>query len=254
MTPIEKAIAILGGTHDGNDLSILELKLCELAANNCLSEKGQVVLDELYEAVSSGQYHKRDQAWHFGVVGLTKAASGYIAWKGITIEHYTFQDVEKEHAAAIELGKRCQMLEAKGFPVCSRTATQPEIFSPAPADTPWLNAMLHYYAFFADSSGKATWCVLSRPGHEAVAIGMEAGHPVLRFGRESASCFGTGNLFHELQREGFVSITSRVRSYEDLVNLFTDIGVTPQQLDEALSTPMPEEDEAFFETTSPSNG
>ena len=42
------AIDILRATNDGNDLSPVELKLTELAANGNLSETGKAALDELH--------------------------------------------------------------------------------------------------------------------------------------------------------------------------------------------------------------
>lgn len=49
MENIEKAIRILGNSHDGNDLTRLELKVIELAVNDRLSETGQQVLESLYK-------------------------------------------------------------------------------------------------------------------------------------------------------------------------------------------------------------
>lgn len=40
MNHTDKTLAILQGSHDGNDLAPEHLKLVEWAANNCLNERG----------------------------------------------------------------------------------------------------------------------------------------------------------------------------------------------------------------------
>lgn len=52
----EKCLAILRGTHDGDDLSTHELRLVELAVNGRLSPIGHTALDELYRAVRDGRF------------------------------------------------------------------------------------------------------------------------------------------------------------------------------------------------------
>jgi hypothetical protein len=53
---MEKVIAILRGTDDGDKLSKPALKVVESAVNNRLNEHGLNLLDELYEMVMDGSY------------------------------------------------------------------------------------------------------------------------------------------------------------------------------------------------------
>ena len=56
MTNIDKAIAILEKTNDGDDLAPKHLKLVELAVNNGMSELGQQEFNKVFEAVEAGTY------------------------------------------------------------------------------------------------------------------------------------------------------------------------------------------------------
>jgi precorrin-6x reductase len=53
---MEKVIAILQGTEDGDKLSKPALKVVESAVNNRLNEYGLNLLDELYNMVMDGTY------------------------------------------------------------------------------------------------------------------------------------------------------------------------------------------------------
>jgi hypothetical protein len=62
--------------------------------------------------------------WRGEIPNLTKPSDwdGYVYWKGIEVEHYTFgDDVERETRAAWELWSCCMYLESIGVPVNSRT-------------------------------------------------------------------------------------------------------------------------------------
>jgi regulator of RNase E activity RraB len=96
MTNIDKAIEILRKTNDGEILTGDYLYLVQCAVNGCLSDAGQEKLDELYKEVNEGKYVK---PWHFGFEGVTKDLQGYVYWRGIRIEHYSFRDYEKEKQA-----------------------------------------------------------------------------------------------------------------------------------------------------------
>ncbi len=42
---------------------------------------------------------------------------GYVYWKGILVDHYSFDKYEDAHEAAFELADRCRTLEMLGLPV-----------------------------------------------------------------------------------------------------------------------------------------
>ena len=171
---------------------------------------------------------------------LTKLPRGYIAWRGRCVEHFSFRDPVEEQDAARDLANHCEMLEAKGFPVTDRTCRSRALYEQAPAGTPWLNAMTSFYAIFADSSGRATRCILRLADNAAVAVGMENAQLVMEYGYETEKALGTVNLFYALQDEGLSSIGADNCNYEPLVALFTQVGLTPQLVDAVLATPAPE--------------
>jgi len=105
---------ILKSTDDGNNLSSGDLKLVEIASNNNLSPRGEVVLYQLYHKCITG-YVK--PSFH-GIEGLTKDGDGEaVYWKGKHIESYSFTDFEEEEKAAKDLAKGCQWLEDHGIEV-----------------------------------------------------------------------------------------------------------------------------------------
>jgi len=113
------AIAILQATHDGEELDPAHLWLVQEWVNDHLNDKGEAAFRDLHAQVTAGKYQK---PWLHGVEHLTRNHQGYIFWKGIEVEHYSFSGkgaYEREKAAAEELGRRCQILESKGIqPTC----------------------------------------------------------------------------------------------------------------------------------------
>ncbi len=112
----DKAIAILQATSDGDKLAPLDLKLVENAVNGFLSEEGIKVFNQLHETVVAGKYkHPR---FH-GIENLTIDHVGYVYWKGAIVEHYeqpwAYSKDAKE--SALELKRRCEILESKGIPL-----------------------------------------------------------------------------------------------------------------------------------------
>ncbi|MCH7554336.1 MAG: hypothetical protein IIC82_10110 [Chloroflexi bacterium] len=87
MTAGDKAISILHATHDGDDIAPCELSLLESAVNGWLTDEGKVAFDDLHRRVESGEYRK---PWLFEVEHLTLDHEGYVYWKGVQVEHFTF--------------------------------------------------------------------------------------------------------------------------------------------------------------------
>lgn len=117
---IDKAIAIIQHTNDGDDLAPEHLKLVELAANGHLNEKGIEMFETLYENVRTGY----QRPYFHGIEHLTLDHEGFVYWRGQHVEHYNtpwaYSDEGK--AEAIELATRCLQLESEGREVNSRTA------------------------------------------------------------------------------------------------------------------------------------
>jgi hypothetical protein len=114
MTNCEKAIEILQRTHDGDDLAPQHLRLVELAVNDLVTEVGQAAFEQLYTEIASNTYV---QPWYHDIENLRKDHRGYVYWKGIQVDHYSFYKYEDAHEAALELADRCRTLEMLGIPV-----------------------------------------------------------------------------------------------------------------------------------------
>lgn len=127
MSNAEKAIQILQLTDDGNKLSPRQLHLLESAVNNILSEAGQQEFNNLYLYVLQGDYKQ----WFHDIEYLDKSHQGYVYWKGILIEHYSYQDYEKEKADAQRLASKCKYLESINVKVSSQNLWDWDKYQPS---------------------------------------------------------------------------------------------------------------------------
>lgn len=116
---INMAIEILRATDDGERLDPTDLYLVQETVNGNITELGEVAFYALHNRVMAGEYKK---PWLCGVENLTIDHEGFVYWKGIEVEHYSFQDAERERKAAEELASRCRHLEEIGVPVSCNNA------------------------------------------------------------------------------------------------------------------------------------
>ena len=86
LSTIDKCLAIISKTENGDLLSPDDLKLTENRVNDRLSEYGLAVLDKLYEQVTAGVYKK---PYFHGVEFMTNDHEGYVYFKGEHVEHYS---------------------------------------------------------------------------------------------------------------------------------------------------------------------
>jgi len=119
METIDKALAIIEATEDGNQLHPFDLKLVERAVNGFLDEEGLATFDKLYRDVTSGNYVSPWDAWYFGIEGLKIDVLGYVYWRGVAVEHYTAGGcwTEEAKAQAEALAARCRRYEAVGLEI-----------------------------------------------------------------------------------------------------------------------------------------
>ncbi len=111
---IDMALEILQETHDGTDLAPEHLYLLQCAANSsgfpdCFSEAAEVAYYELYASVKKG-YTK---PWYQGIENMTRDHEGYIYWKGVRVEHYSFHDANEASKAAHDLERQCKLIEGR---------------------------------------------------------------------------------------------------------------------------------------------
>ena len=116
MSTCDKAIAILQATSDGDKLASIDLSLVESAVNGFLTTEGIKAFNKLHETVAAGKYK---QPWFHGIENMTIDHVGYVYWKSARIEHYeqpwAYSKDAKENA--IELKRKCDILESKGIPL-----------------------------------------------------------------------------------------------------------------------------------------
>lgn len=233
MKLIDKAMEILARTNDGNALSPGHLHLVETAVNGLLSDAGTEVFNTLYADVIRGSYTK---PWLHGIEHLRRDHDGTITWKGIAIDHYAFRCPAEEREAATRLAARCRALEEKNFPVNGRTAIDDNLFPAAPADTPWLKAMLTHYTVFADASGIVKWLVLILGGGNAAALCVNDGKLETMYTMRSKFVPGCFLLLHALSEQGFTSCGERLHTYEGFVTAMEESGILPAHVDQVLAT------------------
>lgn len=129
----EMACQILQKTLDGNDLAPSDLYFTECAVNGLLTAEGYDLFTDLHKRVMSGEYKK---PWLFGIENLTMDHSGYVYWKNIGIEHFTFYN-EGGRTELMEYSKRlavkCQELEDRGIPVTGQVIWDVEYPSEVPS-------------------------------------------------------------------------------------------------------------------------
>lgn len=72
-----------------------------------------ITREEIAEVFNNVKCEKPGE-WFCGIENLTSDPQGYIYWKGIRIEHYSYSDKEKEIKAAKKLAMTMQKIEADG--------------------------------------------------------------------------------------------------------------------------------------------
>lgn len=106
---------MLRHTSDGDELDPRDLALLQHVVNGVkLTAHGQARWEALVAQVEGGAYIK---PWFHGIEHLTRDHEGFVRWKGVQIEHYSFTDWMQEAAAAHRLAAHCRRLEAAGRPV-----------------------------------------------------------------------------------------------------------------------------------------
>lgn len=229
MNTLDKAIAILAATQDGDALQPEDLGLVQSAVNGNLNDIGTMAFERLHNSVADGSY-MADQHWFHGIEHLTRDHQGYVYWKGRRVEHYSFSDKENEAKAARGLAEKCRQLEANNFPVNGRTAISENCYT-APTGTPWTTALMRYYTFFRD-------------GHQVIGVfyrlNANAGEPEVVAAYKDAEGVhleyhpGAYEAFHALEGQGRVSADSPL-SYADTEALLIRTGLSGAELDEIIT-------------------
>lgn len=232
MTQSDKAIRILELSHDGDELQASDLHLVEMAVNGHLNAAGLEAFERLHADVTSGLYRTKHH-WFQGIEHLTQDTSGYVYWKGKSVEHFDFSDKEKEADAAHSLVAKCQQLEANGFPVNSRTVLQKCCYT-AEADTPWKEALTHYYCFARSGNQVAGIFYLRHPeaGDKVVSAYKAAGSIHLVYHQWASEALDA------LQKQDYASARTP-EDYPAAVELLTATGLSAQEIEKIINANSP---------------
>lgn len=178
LAPIDMALAILRGSNDGDDLSPEDLRLTELAANSLLNEQGLARLADLHSRVTQKCYVR---PWLHNIEHLHKDHQGYVYWKGVHVEHYSFSNAQAEREAALGLAQRCKDLENIGLTPNTRTALLADRLIAYGKGHPWLpilsESLYGCLETAPDEHGLVSGClVVHRRGARLDEMGLLAIH------------------------------------------------------------------------------
>lgn len=234
MRAIDKALAILQRSNDGNDLSRRDLRILELGVNGQLNQHGEEALEEVYQAVVAGTYRPQ---WFHDIEHMLQDHEGYVTWKGRKVEHYSYDDVDAERAAALDLAQICRSLEERCLPVTSSTVSRFSPFSDAPKGTPWVQAMLKAYTCKVDprDPGVVSWVIFHVQDGDAIAVNARSGQPAVLFEPETPGALGSYTLYHRLDAMGMENCSGQLQSYGGFVQAMEQAGLTPVLVDELLA-------------------
>ena len=114
---IDRALDILRRTKDGDDLLPKDLWLVQEAVNGHLNDRGRHAFLELCGRVDAGY----SIGWLHGIEHLVMAPDGNVSWRGEIVDHYAegLRTSEDGRRQALEIARRCRILEERGEPVSS---------------------------------------------------------------------------------------------------------------------------------------
>lgn len=234
----DKAIEILSRTCDGEDLSPRDLFLVQCSINSPtppVDDSLETAFDELYQKVVEGSYDKMS-CYLYGIEHITRDHQGYVYWKGQRVEHYSYDDVEAEKAAAQQLAEHCQKLESRGFPVNWRTSLDYRLID-LDASNPWVSTLLRFYSLMRkDDSQLAviTYGDTKATRDDAVIVVSDGKTKTVRVMPHEEYESGVYLAFHALQREGFRSESAYHMSYPMLIQTMEESGMVPEDFRQAL--------------------
>ena len=228
MKPNELANLLLSTTQNGKDLSDSHRKVIEEASAGSVTADTIKLMNRVYRELLKGKYRKQPAAGISGRPNMTLSASGNLRWKDVEIEALPAANTEEIVA---ELARRCELLEAKGFPVTARTVQQVECYD-APADTPWKKALVSYYRFLK-MDGNVVGIFYrdkARPGEPAVV----SAYKDVESGSIHLGLYPTAwDAYHTLRYMGHMF--EPVQSYADALVPLEGLNLTPAEVERAIS-------------------
>ncbi|MCC5612019.1 hypothetical protein LC612_36130 [Nostoc sp. CHAB 5834] len=240
----QKLDKVLTFSNSGKWLKASDIYLLDRFEKGVATDEDAARLDELYEATKTDLRPEFPETF-FGLERLSNDNVGYVYWlkepgnldKRVQVEHFSHDSVMDMLKAAERLQSIGLELEAKGFPVNGRTVLS-ELTRKAPADTPWLNALLKGYCFF---TGNDRYVVIlySRVSGGMVVLENVDGQVKVNHVDEAY------NAFHYVQNQGLKAVMMHSLNYEQFCQFFDAAGLTSADLETALDQEKPLEDVPF---------
>lgn len=200
-----------------------------LVFSEFFNETAEIALHSILSALEAGTY--ADDRWFCRIENLTRDAEGYVYWKGIHVEHYSFDNPVKEKAAAQTLADNCKLLEAKGIEVDSRTAIS-RICVHAPADSAWKLAMRMFYAFF-EKDGVVHGIFFKSPKDRTADVCPVVSLVVVDGELVETPEEGAYEAYHRLRAQGMQSLGT-ISTYDQLMGVFSRMNLVPNKINLAI--------------------
>lgn len=180
-----------------------------------LIEQQEVVLSELYFVVLEGWY-LGNVIWLYGIEYLMKNDWGYVYWKGIEVEYYSFIDFVVEKSVVLVFVQCCLMIEFKGFFVNCWLVFDQKFFDVFVGMLWFLLLLCLYLICLVD--GKVCWLILFKFGeYVVVIIKIVVGMLEICYYGLEIDGFGCYMVFYDFECEGFVFGSIFMSIYELLI-------------------------------------
>lgn len=155
-------------------------------------------------------------------LGMTGSTSGYVHYRGIHVEHFSYSDRDAEAQALQTLEQECEKVLEKGFMLTARTAICP-LHREASDNSKWPIAMMMFYCFF-EKDGKVA-AIFNRHGTEGMVSCTqgEDGQSSLQGIVEDAYA-----VFHRFQNAGWKAVIPR--SYAHFIELMTKLNIPDEAI------------------------
>lgn len=154
-------------------------------------------------------------------IGMTGSTGGYVHFRGIHVEHYSFDDREKEAESLASLEADCIAVLTKGMMLTARTAICP-LHAEADDSLQWPVAMAMYYCFFRKDDEVAV--LFNRryaPGMYLISTAPEQ----VTLGEGEPDAYTS---FHILQNAGWKA--AQLRTYEEFRALIERVNVSDKEI------------------------
>lgn len=176
-----------------------------------------------------------------GIEELTKDWEGFVYWKGIHVEHYSYNDKTEEAEAAKTLADKCRHIESLGLPVSgSKVVWCWSWFSNLRPDEPYLQLLAKLPSMYENTEGAIVFTGPAGECLQADAVMWDGSQRVLLTRSKPYEPWDASDEFHYhgMRRKGFDILKGDQASHlgtcyssgQALIKVFQSRGVPPDLL------------------------